>query len=185
MLRILAKRLQRPASAVSRFCRARQGATAVEFALIAPPFLALLFAIFQVTIYLFAQMNLQNAAVEAGRLIMTGQVQNAGTSQSNFKTDDVCPLLGPMFTCTNVYVNVQSYADFCVASTTAPTLTYAANGAVNNTWEYSLGAPGQIMVVQIIYQWPIFGSALQGVLPSIGNGYSEMMGVAAFRVEPY
>ncbi len=51
---------------VSRFCAARDGATAVEFALIAPAFLAMLFAIIQTTLFLFAQATLQNAAV-AGR----------------------------------------------------------------------------------------------------------------------
>ena len=141
--------------------------------------IALLVAIFQVTFFLFAQMNLQNAAVSVGRLIMTGQVQNAGTSQANFLTNDVCPLLGPMFTCANVYANVQSYTNFSGASTTAPTLTYNGSGAVNNTWAYSLGNSGQVMVVQLIYQWPIISGPLHAVLPSIsGNsGYAEMMGI--------
>jgi Flp pilus assembly protein TadG len=184
-MRNLARLSRRCARTVLRFGVAQRGTTAVEFALIAPPFLALIFAIFQVTIFMYAQMNLQNAAIQAGRLIMTGQVQNAGTSQSAFLNNDVCPLLGPMFTCANVYVNVQDFTNFCSATTTAPALTYGSNGAVNNTWSYNLGSPGQIMVVQIIYQWPIFGNALQAVLPNLGNGYSEMMGVAAFRVEPY
>ena len=47
MLRALAKCFRRGASEISRFGSGRQGATAVEFALIAPPFLALLIAIFQ------------------------------------------------------------------------------------------------------------------------------------------
>jgi Flp pilus assembly protein TadG len=185
MLRHLTKSFRRPTRALSRFCFAYGGATAVEFALIAPPFLALLIAIFQMTGFLFAQQALQTAAVSAGRLILTGQVQNAGLTQSQFKTNDVCPLLPAMFTCSNVYVNVQTYADFCSASTSDPTLTFNGSGAVTNTWNYNLGNPGQVVVMQLVYQWPIVSGPLGSVLPNLGNGYAEMMGVSAFRVEPY
>jgi len=41
------------------------------------------------------------------------------------------------------------------------------------------------MVVQLIYQWPLFGMPLGSVLPNLGNGTAEIMGVTAFRVEPY
>jgi Flp pilus assembly protein TadG len=185
MLRHLAKTFRRSKEAASRFCRARNGTTAVEFALIAPPFLALIIAIFQMTAFLFAQQALQTAAVEAGRLILTGQVQNGSLTQSQFKTNDVCPLLAAMFTCSNVYVNVQSYNNFTAASTGAPTLTYNGSGAVTNTWAYDLGSPGQVMVLQLIYQWPIISGPLGSVLPNLGNGYTEMMGITTFRIEPF
>jgi len=170
---------------ISRFVSTRQGATAVEFALIAPPFLAVLIAIFQVTIFLFAQQILQNAAVEAGRLFMTGQAQNAGTTQTQFASNDVCPMVQPVFTCSLLMINVQNYTDFANANASAPTLTFNAQGQVTNTWSYDTGTPGQVMVVQLIYQWPIISGPLGYVLPSLGNGHVEMMGVSAFRVEPY
>jgi Flp pilus assembly protein TadG len=185
MLRHLTKSFRRPTRALARFCFAHDGTTAVEFALIAPPFMALIVAIFQMTSFLFAQQALQTAAVAAGRLILTGQVQNAGLTQSQFKTNDVCPLLPAMFTCNNVYVNVQTYTDFCSAGTSDPTLTFNGSGAVNNTWSYNLGNPGQVVVMQLVYQWPIISGPLGSVLPNIGNGYAEMMGVTAFRVEPF
>ena len=83
-MRNLARLSRCCARAIIRFGVAQRGTTAVEFAFVAPLLIALLVAIFQVTFFLFAQMNLQNAAVSVGRLIMTGQVQNAGTSQANF-----------------------------------------------------------------------------------------------------
>ena len=183
----LARLSRRCARTIIRFGGAQRGVTAVEFAMVAPLLIGLIVAIFEVTLFLFAQMNLQNAAVSVGRLILTGQVQSAGTSQANFLTKDVCPLLGPMFTCANVYANVQSYTDFSGANTTEPTLTFATNGSVNNNWAYDLGTPGQVMVVQLIYQWPIIGGPLGAVLPRIsGNsGYAEMVGITAFRIEPY
>ena len=167
-----------------RFARTEQATTAVEFALIAPPFLATLIAIFQVAVFLFAQQVLQNAAVEAGRLFMTGQAQNNNTTQTQFATD-VCPMVQAVFTCSLLMVNVQDYSDFASASASAPTLTFNAQGQVTNTWSYDPGTPGEVMVVQLIYQWPIVSGPFGYVLPNLGNGHVEMMGVSAFRVEPY
>jgi len=169
---------------ISRFRAARQGATVVEFALIAPVFLGLLIAIFETTLFLFAQQTLQSAAVAAGRLIMTGQVQNGNVTQTQFAAD-VCPMVQALFKCANLMINVQSYSNFSSAGTGAPTLTYNSNGTVSNTWSYNPGAPGQVMVVQLIYQWPIVGGPLGFSLSNLGNGTTEMMGVSAFRVEPY
>jgi len=172
---------------VSRFCAARQGATAVEFALIAPAFLAMLFAIIQTTLFLFAQATLQNAAVEAGRMFMTGSAQTTGTtglSQTQFATD-VCPMVSALFTCANLQIDVSTYSSFSSASTSAPSL-YDSNGnLITTAGTYSPGTQGEIMVVQLAYPWPIIGMPLGSVLSNTGYGTTEIMGISAFRVEPY
>lgn len=185
MFRNLSRHLRRRTRAVARFCLSRGGTTAVEFALIAPPFLAMLIAILQLASFLFAQQALQTAAVAAGRLILTGQVQNGSLTQSQFKTNDVCPLLPALFTCGNLYVSVQTYTNFSSASTTIPALTISSSGTPSTTGSYSLGGPGEVMVLQLVYPWKIITGPLGGLLPNFSNGYTEIMGVSAFRVEPY
>lgn len=180
----LAEYVRSFARETSRFACAKGATTAVEFALIGAPFLATLIAILEVTIFLFAQQVLQNAAVEAGRLFMTGQAQNANTTQSQFQTQ-ICPTVSALFNCNSLMVNVQSYTNFTGVSASQPTLTFDAQGNVSNTWSYAPGTPGQVMVVQLIYQWPIVSGPLGYVLASLGNGHTEMMGISAFRVEPY
>jgi Flp pilus assembly protein TadG len=170
---------------IGRFWLAQRGATAVEFALIAPAFLATLIAILEVTLFLFAQQVLQNAAVATARQFMTGQAQSNSPTQSQLLTNTVCPLIQSIFTCNSLMINVQSYANFSSANASPPTLTYNAQGQVTNTWNYDPGAPGEVMVVQLIYQWQILSGPLGYVLSNLGNGTTEMMGVAAFRVEPY
>jgi Flp pilus assembly protein TadG len=184
MSRNLAKYFRRRGRDISRFCFARRGATAVEFALIAPAFLGTLIAILETTLFLFAQANLQEAAVAAGRLFMTGQAQNSNLTQTQFETD-VCPMVQALFTCSKLMVNVATYSNFSNASTGSPTLTYNGQGQVTNNWSYTPGSPGQVMVVQLIYQWPIVGGPLGFMLSNLGNNTTEMMGVTAFRVEPY
>ncbi len=183
MLGKFAENFLRCARFVARFRAAQHGTTAVEFAIIAPPFLAALIAIFEVTLYLFAQQTLQGAATEAGRYFMTGQGQNTSMSQATLMTD-ICPMIQAVFDCSKVMVDMQAYSSFSGVTTSAPTLTYDASGNVTNTWHFDAGSQGQVMVVRLIYQWPIVSAPLGFMLPSLGNGKTEIMGVSAFRVEP-
>src|SRR4051794_7539458 len=69
---LAARRRARTGRAQADFLRAREGATAVEFALLALPFLAILSATLEVAIGSWAQEMLQQAVSDAGRQIYTG-----------------------------------------------------------------------------------------------------------------
>ena len=169
---------------LARFRCARGGATATEFAIVAPVFLALLIAILQVGIVFFAEQALQSSAVSAGRLMLTGQVQNSAMTQAQFQ-NAICPAVQTLFTCANIMVDVQDYSSFGSANISAPTLTYDAQGKVTNQWSFSPGSAGSIVVVRFIYQWPVIGGPLGFSVSNLPNGKRLMMGVSAFRVEPY
>src|SRR5689334_163263 len=108
------------APALSRLRRARGGATAVEFALIAPVFVALLIAILQVGIVFFAEQALQTASVIASRLVLTGQAQNSAMTQAQFQ-NAICPTVQTLFACANIMVDVQNYSSFSTANISTPT----------------------------------------------------------------
>jgi Flp pilus assembly protein TadG len=183
MLRNLHSVIRRGAMQIRRFRAAQQGATAVEFALVAPAFLALLFAVIQVTLFLFAQQTLQNAAVQAGRQFMTGSAQSSNMTQAGF-ANVVCPLVSALLTCSKLQINVANYSSFSAASTAAPAM-YDSHGNLQTSGTFDYGSQGTIMVVQIVYPWPVFGIPIGSVLPNSGYGTTELMGVTAFRVEPY
>jgi Flp pilus assembly protein TadG len=180
MSRTLTAYLRRRARDLSRFRRARGGATAVEFAFIFPIFLAVLIALLQTTFFLFAQSALQTAATEAGRLFMTGQGPAPGTLASS---SSICPIISPLLNCNSVMVDVQSYPSFIGANASMPTLTYNSQGAVTNNWSYNGGTPGDVVVVRLIYQWSVVGNSIFA-FANLPNSMREMMGVAAVRVEP-
>jgi len=165
-----------------RFVRNQSGAAAVAFALVLLPFLALLMAIIESAIVLFAGQVLQTATTNAARLILTGQAQNSGWSAQQFQ-NSVCANLTVMFNCaSNLYIDVRSFASF--TSVNLPSVTNA-NGTLTNNYQYSPGNPGDVVVVRLIYQWPIFASALGiGLATSAGNTYT-LVATAAFRNEPY
>jgi Flp pilus assembly protein TadG len=180
MIGKLAKYFRRGVQGISRFSEAQHGATAVEFALIAPAFLATFIAVFQTCIFLFAQMALQNAAVQAGRYFMTGQAQNGGWTASTVKSK-VCP--SALFTCSDLVLVVQNASSFAAANTSAPALYN--NGTAVTSFAYNPGTPGEIMVVQLSYPWSVVSGPLGFVLSNLPNGAAQMTGVSAFRVEPY
>jgi Flp pilus assembly protein TadG len=87
-----------PARLARRFLRQEEGAAAVEFALVATPFLALAFAILEMALVFFAGQTLESATADSTRLIMTGQAQLAGYDETQFKTA-VCDRVAGMFDC--------------------------------------------------------------------------------------
>jgi len=166
-----------------RFARAQDGATAVEFALVAAPFLALIFAIIETALVFFAGQTLETAATDAARLIMTGQAQTAGYSQSDFKTAVCNRLAGGLFDCTNgVYVDVKTYSSFTSINTAPPIV----NGKLDTSnMTYTPGGPGNIVVVRLYYQWPIIVSMLGDNLANLNGNQRLLMATSVFRNEPY
>jgi Flp pilus assembly protein TadG len=165
------------------FIADRGGATAVEFALVAAPFIALLVGIIQTFLVIFSQQLLQTVVTQSSRLILTNQAQAANMSQSQF-AQQVCDQVAILFNCSGLMVDVQTYASFGAGDTSMPALTYNAKGNVTNSWQYNPGAPGQIVIVRVMYEWPVFGGPLGFTLANLADGNRLIMGSAAFQNEP-
>jgi Flp pilus assembly protein TadG len=166
-----------------RFLADQNGATAVEFGLVAAPFIALLVAIIQTFLVFFAQQLLETVVTQSSRLILTGQVQSANMTQTQF-AQQVCDQVVILFNCSNLMIDVETYGAFSAANTSMPTLTFNAQGQVTNTWQYNPGSPGQIVVVRVMYQWPVFGGPLGFNISNLSNGNRLIMASAAFQNEP-
>lgn len=165
------------------FVHAREGSAAVQFALVAAPFLAFLYGALQIFLIFFAQQALETAAEAAGRKILTGSAQTANLSQSAFKTA-VCQQLSGPLSCANLMVDVQVAASFSNANTGEPTLTYDANGNVTNPWAYNPGTAGSIVVMRLLYLWPVFNvPGIQLVDQSYGTHL--LMATSVFKNEAY
>ncbi len=175
-----------PGRSARRFARRQDGAAAVEFALVALPFLALIFAIMETALVFFAGQTLEAAATESARLIMTGQAQSAGYNQATFKDQVVCAYLKSgvsLFDCANgVQVDVKSYSNFSAINSTPP----VTNGQLDTTnLAYTPGAAGDIVVVRLYYQWPIYVSLLGNDLGKLTGGNRLLVATSVFRNEPF
>ncbi len=178
--------------ALRRFRRNRRGSAAIEFALIAPMFFALLFAIFETALMFFAAQVLETGTQDSARLMYTNRAQNSNMTQSAFETD-LCNRVKVMFSCggppgtPGLTVVVKSYP----AGTAIPAsdLTNPISGGVfNGQSAYVLTNPGDTVLVRAFYQWPLFVTQLGYNIANLGSGTSNakrlLAATAAFRVEP-
>jgi Flp pilus assembly protein TadG len=175
--------------ALRRFRRNRTGSAAVEFALVAPVFFALLFAIIETGIIFLADQVLETVAQDSARLIMTGQAQAGAYTQSSFSTQVVCPassLASVLFTCTNLYVDVESYPGGSFASVPSPLPSQidASKNFINNM-VYVPGGPGDIVVVRMFYAWPQIVTGLGYNITNLAGNKRLLYATAAFRNEPF
>ena len=165
-----------------RFHRNKKGATAVEFALVAPMFFAVLFAIIEMALVFFASQILETVTQDTSRLIMTGQAQNAAFTQAQFK-NAVCAKLVTMFDCVNgVSIDVQSYTQFSTVDISDP-IDAGKNFVPPNN--YLPGGPGDIVVVRLFYKWPLFVTGLGFNIANVGTNQKLLTATAAFQNEPF
>jgi Flp pilus assembly protein TadG len=177
---------------VAQCARRQDGAAAVEFALVATPFLALLFAIIETALVFFAGQSLEASVADSGRLVMTGQAQSTdyktgaasgtGWSREDFKKA-VCARTSGLFDCSKLIVSVKTAADFDSADTSTPIKDGKLTVDADNP-PYDLGGPGSIEVVQVYYKWPIYVSLLSDNLSNLG-GDRLLVATSVFVNEPY
>jgi Flp pilus assembly protein TadG len=164
-----------------RFGRSRRGSAAVEFALVAPVFFALLFAIIETAIIFFAGQVLENITQDSAREILTGQAQTAGYLKADFQKE-VCKKIPALFSCGNVVVDVQSYTNFASVTISSP---IDASGNCNPPNNYSPGVAGSIVVVRVFYQWPQIVTGLGYNISNCTGQKRLLVAAAAFKNEPY
>lgn len=171
-----------------RFRKNQNGATAVEFGLIALPFFALLFAILETALGFWTTQVLETAVANASRQVYTGQFQkdsnNAGQSAStlaeNFKTA-VCGNVTALFDCKNMLkVDVRTFNSFPDATVPSP----IKDGQFDSSgFGYQAPGPDQIVVVRAAMEYPVFVPLTQ--LSNLSNGKRLIMASATFRTEPF
>jgi Flp pilus assembly protein TadG len=169
---------------VVRFGRKNDGAAAVEFAIVAVPFFAILFAIIELAFVFWAGQVLETAVHDTSRLVMTGQAQKQNFDQARFKTELCARVLG-LFSCdAGMIIDVRTSGAFATANLGKP--AFKANGQVDDTgFQYQTGGPGDIVVVRVMYEWPLFVRTFGLDLADTPSGRRLLMSAVAFRNEPY
>ena len=122
------------------------GATAVEFALIAPLLCLSIFSLIEIGALGMMISGFDHAVSESARRIRTGRDDGA-TSAAGFE-DQICGRLGgDLVKCKNrLVVNVQRYDRFADGN---------AAVAAAPTGQFNKGGAGDIIVVKADYKWPL------------------------------
>jgi Flp pilus assembly protein TadG len=160
-----------------------RGVAAVEFGLLALPFIALIFAILETALLYFASQTLETAVYNSARLIRTGQAQQQGMSSATFK-QTICDQVGVMFDCANgLWLDVETYPDFASISLTPP-LDQTGNLNTAN-FKFNMGSGSNIVVVHAYYEWPTFSKLLGLNYSNLADGNHLLAATAAFKNEPF
>lgn len=168
---------------LARFCKARRGATAVEFAMVAMPFLFMLFSILELAAVFLVTVSLESATSIAARQLRTGQVIAAGVASTtssgvyedatDFK-NSICANMSwiPSGTCLSaLQLDVRSYSSF--ENQTQPSPLSGTTFNTSNLCYYSgnsssAGATtNTIVLVRAYYMWPLMTQFLNGGLMNV------------------
>ncbi|MEP2705795.1 MAG: TadE/TadG family type IV pilus assembly protein [Roseibium sp.] len=164
------------------FAKNKKGVTAIEFALVGVPFFTILFAIIEIGLVFLVNRMVDNAVISAARLIRTGQNQAENFSADNF-AKQVCDHM-PSFLCKpeRFLVDVQSVDSF----TKAPSVNslYDKDGKLKEKHNYQQSDAEDIVVVNVIYKWPMFTSVMKLSHMDHGND-RHLSSTMVFRNEPW
>jgi Flp pilus assembly protein TadG len=166
---------QRPTRKVRRFLkrfrRDSDGGAAVEFALVAMPFIGLTMAVIELGIFFFASRYFEDGVFNATRQVMTQRLPAASICTA-FKNEIATNFPG-WINPNNIVLTVQAGASF---GASGATVDLSSGGC-------SFGAPGSVVTVTATYPYPFVGFRM--VSGGFLWGANVNLSVStAFRVEP-
>lgn len=171
-------------SAAAAWRRDDSGSTAIEFAMVSGPFLALLFGIMAVGLFFFTTFSTENAVEQAARPLRTGEAQAAGKTKDQFKKD-VCDKLPVYVDCDGkLRINVQKFA--VGQAIVAPACVDAGGALVPpGGTPYAVGAQNEIMLVTACLEWSLAGKIPFLQIGQMANGAALIQASTTFKIEPY
>jgi Flp pilus assembly protein TadG len=172
--------------------RDESGFTAVEFAIVALPFVMMLFGILSVCLYFFTNFTMENAVWQASRVIRTGQFQQGTGSYSGMSADDrkkafkaaLCAKSPQFIDCNKAIILVQSNSGG-FGSITQPTCAVDGTMIDEKKAEFNAGGASSVVLVTVCYPWSFGGSLPFMKLGNLTDGSLLIQASVAFRTEPF
>lgn len=166
------------------FRRDQDGAAAVEFAIVAVPFFALLLAILETAVVLLTSQALETAVADAARTIYTGRFQanNATGDIGRAFKREVCSRVVALFACTETTATVHVDVRLPAGGIPPAILDGAVNPAA---FGYQATRANDLVLVRVAVEYPVFATLLNPNQANLANGKRLIMGSATFRNEPF
>lgn len=188
----------------SRLMRSRDGAAALEFAILAIPYFMVIFAIIETFVAFSAEQLLSNAANNMARQIRTGQITyglSRGTDMDQVKFRQAfCEEISILMRCSEteatqpeqLYLDVRTFTDFASIPTEIPKVSADEFSDLDTTkFGYSPGGPKTINMVRAYYRWKITADIIRPYIttirPADGSMPTDFLIIAttAFQNEDY
>jgi Flp pilus assembly pilin Flp len=181
-----------------RFGLSNDGATAVEFAIIAPALIFLTFAIVESGIAFAADILLKNATYDAARIGRTGFISQDSTQDATVR-QKIRSQAGVLMDADKQVITSLSYKGFDALKKPEPFIDKNGNGVRddgenftdvngNGVYDKDQGASGyggtaQVVLYTVMYPWTFHTPVLKEIVGN--NGTIELTATAVVQNEPY
>lgn len=172
-----------PQTFVSRFLRARDGVTAIEFAMIAPVLLVMIMGIIEFSLMMLTYNVMESATTVSARLGATG-FTTSGISRQQTILNQINDRAGSFITTANLTVTSKFYTQFSnindpepFTDTNANTIHDAGEAYTdvngNGQWDADMGQAGygnagDIVVYTVTYPWHIVTPIISSFVGNAG-----------------
>lgn len=182
-----------------RFCRAKGGSAAIEFAILVIPFFMIIFATVETFVAYNAEQVVSGAVDTLARKVRTGQITFAmGRPTDKTKTEFralFCAEIAVMITCDSteaatpkrLLIDLRSFTSY---SSMPKTIPFTAGDVDSSAFVYSPGGPGSLHMLRAAYKWEIMTDLMRPYLTNIKpSGVVPkdylIVSTAAFKSESY
>lgn len=182
-----------------RVVRSRDGAAAIEFALLAIPYFMIIFAILETFVAFAAEQLVSNAVDTMGRKLRIGQITAANTKDEFRRA--FCDEISILITCSEselatpskLYLDVETYSKFSDVPTTIPRMdpSNPFSDLKTSDFKFAPGGKGTINMVRAYYRWQIITDLIRpyitNIRPADGSMPTEylIVATAVFQNEQY
>jgi Flp pilus assembly protein TadG len=177
-----------------RLFKDKSGTSAIEFALLAVPFMVVIFASLETFAAFTGEQLLANATETMARKVRTGQITSA-TSEEEFRKA-FCAEISVLMPCSateaktpsKLFIDVRSFADFSKIPSALP----RKDGDLDRDgFKFNPGGPTTITMVRAYYRWEVITDLVRPYITNLRPAGSSMpkdylmVATAAFRTESY
>lgn len=169
--------------------RNKSGSAAVEFAIVAPVFLALVFSILEAGWYFFVTSSVQQATANAAHLIRTGQAQSNDMSRDAF-FGEICRVVDRFGACNDkLTVDISAFSSFSAlaADLSDPVCRDRNDPSIEGAQfdENDYGGQRDIIRVRVCFLYKPVNPGLGLNLKKTDDGERKIISVNIFRNEPF
>lgn len=178
---------RRPRRGLRGFGRDRDGATVIEFALLAFPFTLLIFAILESCISFAAEEYLQNVTDDVARQLRTGQLKSSTLTEAELR-DIVCDRIEVFVAdgCPGLSIDLRHFDSFEEIAALKHTITEAGDIAIDGgSFKFEPGPSQSRNILRIYYRWPIITDIMRSRMSSLRDGKALHFAVATWQNEPF
>lgn len=158
------------------------GVVAIEFALIAFPFIFIIIGILEMSLMFGSQSVLLGATNDAARLIRTGQVQQTTGDPETMFRDLLCEKADALLDCSKLQYEVVAMDAF--SSFDQYDAQYDTNGNLISRG-FGPGGVNSVNLIRVIYRYQLATPLIGNFLSDGPNNTKLLMATVVLQTEPY